>query len=351
MSGGIDSSLSALLLQEKGFDVVGLTMQMWGNPEDDPRRTNDKSNDSDSITEAKKVAQQLNIPHYTVDIIDKFNNTVICNFINEYMEGKTPNPCVLCNTKIKWEVLLEKAKELNCDFIATGHYAQVRKFNSKYIIHKAIDKKKDQSYFLWGLNQQILSKTILPLGIYTKDEIKDIATEKGFIKLVQKKESQEICFIHDNDYRRFLNEKITNLNEKVGTGNFISTSGKILGQHKGYPYYTIGQRKGLQIALGEPMYVVEIKPKTNEIVLGRRDEMYKKVMYVENFNLVKYDSLPKEMELITKVRYRSDGVLSKVTQSNYKLKIEFYNDVFAITPGQSAVFYDGEDVLGGGIIM
>ena len=351
MSGGIDSSLSALLLQEKGFDVVGLTMQMWGNPEDDPRRTNDKSNDSDSITEAKKVAQQLNIPHHTVDIIDKFNNTVICNFINEYMEGKTPNPCVLCNTKIKWEVLLEKAKELDCDFIATGHYAQVRKFNSKYIIHKAIDKKKDQSYFLWGLNQHILSKTILPLGIYTKDEIKDIATEKGFVKLVQKKESQEICFIHDNDYRRFLNEKIVDLNDKVGTGNFISTSGKILGQHKGYPYYTIGQRKGLQIALGEPMYVVEIKPETNEIVLGRRDEMYKKVMYVKNFNLVKYDSIPEEIELITKVRYRSDGVLSKVTQSNDKLKIEFYNDVFAITPGQSAVFYDGEDVLGGGIIM
>lgn len=351
MSGGIDSSLAAVLLIEQGYEVIGLTMQMWENPEDDPRRTIDGSNASDSINEAKKVANKLNIEHHTVDIINRFNNTVICNFINEYLSGRTPNPCVYCNTKIKWSVLLEKAKELNCDLIATGHYAQIKKSGTKYYIHKAEDKQKDQSYFLWGLNQDILSKAILPLGKYTKDQIRSLAKEKGFVKLAHKKESQEICFIHDNDYRKFLNEKVDNINYKIGPGNFISINGDVLGKHKGYPYYTIGQRKGLQIALGEPMYVVEIRPESNEIVLGRRDEMHKRVLYVENPNLIKYDKIPDDIKIYTKVRYRSEGMLSKVTHHQDKLKVEFYEDVFAITPGQSAVFYEGDDLLGGGIIM
>ena len=351
MSGGIDSSLAAVLLLEQGYDVVGLTMQMWDNPEDDPRKTNDGSHASDSIMEAKLIADQLNIPHHTINIIEKFQNTVISNFISEYLNGKTPNPCVLCNTEIKWDVLLQKAKELDCDYIATGHYAQVKKTELNYIITRAADKKKDQSYFLWGLTQEILSKTILPLGKYTKDQIRDLAKEKGFTKLVHKKESQEICFIHDNDYRRFLNEKVGTLNQKVGPGNFISTNGEILGQHKGYPFYTIGQRKGLQIALGEPMYVVEIKANSNEIVLGQRKDLHKKEMWVKGFNIIDHNKVLENTEVFTKVRYKSEGILSRINLFEDKIKVEFYEDVFAITPGQSAVFYENDDVIGGGIIM
>src|SRR6056297_1960065 len=271
MSGGIDSSLAAILLIEQGYDVVGLTMKMWDNIEKDPRHKNDGAHATDSVHEAKAVAEQLNIEHYTENIVHEFNQTVVCNFIDEYLNGKTPNPCVLCNTKIKWNILLRKAKELNCEYIATGHYAQIIKSYSGYQLKRAKDKKKDQSYFLWGLTQDILKKSLLPLGKFTKDEIRKMAAKKGFVKLAQKKESQEICFIPDNDYRKYLKTNAPEIAQKVGPGNFISINGEYLGKHEGYPFYTIGQRKGLKIALGEPMYVLKINAKTNEIVLGKRD--------------------------------------------------------------------------------
>ncbi|HSH51601.1 MAG TPA: hypothetical protein VK982_07745 [Bacteroidales bacterium] len=222
MSGGIDSSVAAILLLKQGYDVVGLTMKMWDNIENDPRHKHNGSHATDSILEAKAVAHKLNIQHYTENIVDEFNQTVICNFINEYLDGKTPNPCVLCNTKTKWNVLLRKAKALNCDFIATGHYAQIIKTNSKYTLKQARDQKKDQSYFLWGLTQEILKKALLPLGKFTKDEIRGIAAEKGFLKLAQKKESQEICFIPDNDYRRYLKDNVPEISQKIGPLTFTA---------------------------------------------------------------------------------------------------------------------------------
>ncbi|MFP4023717.1 MAG: tRNA 2-thiouridine(34) synthase MnmA [Thiohalospira sp.] len=351
MSGGIDSSLAALLLLEQGYNVVGLTLQMWDNIENDPRHKYDGSATIDSIHEAKAVADKLNIPHFTENIVHEFNQTVVCNFIDEYLGGKTPNPCVLCNTKIKWNVLLRKAKELNCDYIATGHYAQIEKINSKYILKRAKDKKKDQSYFLWGLTHDILKKSLLPLGKFTKDEIKKMAEERGFVKLAQKKESQEICFIPDNDYRKYLKNNIPELDQKIGQGNFISTNGEYLGKHEGYPFYTIGQRKGLKIALGEPMYVVKIIAKTNEIVLGKRNELYKKELRVKNYNLIEDIPLKSEIKVTTKVRYKSEGIKSTIIKEDTVIKIYFDKEVFAITPGQSAVFYKDEIVLGGGIIV
>lgn len=350
MSGGIDSSLAAVLLIEQGYEVIGLTMKMWDKPEDDPRHKKDGSHATDSIHEAKIVAEELKIPHYTENIINEFNHTVICYFIDEYLEGKTPNPCVLCNTEIKWSVLLRKAKELNCDYIATGHYAQIIKQNSVYIIKKAKDNKKDQSYFLWGLKQEILKKAILPLGKYTKDEIRTLAEKRGFVKLAQKKESQEICFIPDNNYRKFIREKVHDIDKKIGQGNFISTKGEFLGKHDGYPFYTIGQRKGLKIALGEPMYVVNIYPKTNEIVLGKRNELYKKELRIKNYNLIKDIPTNSELEVYTKVRYKSEGIKSKIILSESKIKVRFNDGVFAVTPGQSAVFYINDLLIGGGII-
>jgi len=351
MSGGIDSSLAALLLLEQGYDVVGLTMQMWDNPDNDPRHQIKGTEATDSVHEAKAVANQLNIPHYTENIVQEFKQTVVCNFINEYLNGKTPNPCVLCNTEIKWDVLLRKANELNCNYIATGHYAQIIQSNTGYQIKRAKDKKKDQSYFLWGLTQGILKKALLPLGKYTKDEIRKMAAEKGFVRLAEKKESQEICFIPDNDYRKYLKNNVSGIDQIIGPGNFVSTYGKYLGKHEGYPFYTIGQRKGLKIALGEPMYVLNINAKTNEIVLGKRSELYKNELRIKNFNL--FQDIPENsaLEVITKVRYKSEGVESTLTLVNGEIIINFTKEVFAITPGQSAVFYINDILLGGGIIV
>jgi len=347
MSGGIDSSLAAVLLQEQGYEVVGLTMQMWENDEDDPRKL---SKEVDTINEAKRIAEKLNVDHYTSNISERFKKDIIHNFINEYIEGRTPNPCALCNTKIKWPVLLEIANKLGCQFISTGHYAKISSENGVFFIQKAADKSKDQSYFLWGLTQEQLSRIILPLGNYTKEQIKKLASEKGFNNLVHKKESQEICFIHDNDYRRFLREKNKTIDSQIGKGNFISTEGKILGQHMGYPFYTIGQRKGLQVALGEPMYVVHIDATRNEITLGCREDIQKKEMWVKDLNLVKYNPIPQGFEAKTKVRYRSEAITSYLYHENDRIKVLFNEDVFAITPGQSAVFYEGDDLIGGGII-
>ncbi|MEE4197593.1 MAG: tRNA 2-thiouridine(34) synthase MnmA [Bacteroidales bacterium] len=351
MSGGIDSSLAALLLLEQGYDVVGLTMQMWDDVENDPRHHDQGSSSTDSIHEAKAVADQLNIPHHTENIVDEFNQTVVCNFVNEYLNGKTPNPCVLCNTQIKWKVLQRKAKALNCDYIATGHYAQIVKSDTGFLLKRAKDQKKDQSYFLWGLAPEILKKIILPLGQYTKDQIRKMAAENGFVKLAQQKESQEICFIPDNDYRSYLRKNVPGIEQKIGPGDFISTDGKILGQHEGYPFYTIGQRKGLKIALGKPMYVLNINARNNEIVLGKRSELYQKELRVKNFNLMAPIPPDQAVEVITKVRYKSEGIRSTLKMEGSTIRIHFRNEVFAITPGQSAVFYANDILLGGGIIV
>jgi len=344
MSGGLDSSVTAMLLKEQGYDIIGVTFVSW-------LAKNENIDDSGFIKNAKYLTGKLNIPHYVLDLREKFKNTVIKNFTDNYLLGLTPNPCVYCNPIIKWGSLLEKADELNCEYLATGHYAQIREENNRFILSKAVDVKKDQSYFLWRLKQEQLKRTMFPLGKYKKDVIRDLAKKYGFEYLSKQKESQEICFIPDDDYRSFLKNNIKNIDKKVGEGNFISTDGKILGKHKGHPFYTIGQRKGLKIAVGHPLYVVDINAENNTICLGTKQDLLKKEVFVNDINLIKYDVLPENIELTTKIRYRNKGTLSKLSKVKDKVKIIFNDNVSAITPGQSAVFYEQDDVVGGGIIL
>ncbi len=339
MSGGIDSSFSAFLLQKKGFEVIGITLKMWNSKNDD------------FIKDAKEVAKKLNFNHYVLDVIEKFEKEIIGNFINEYMNARTPNPCVICNIKIKWDILLKEAKNLNCKYFATGHYAQIQNENDRFFIAKAIDEKKDQSYFLWGLSQEVLSKAIFPLGKYRKKEILKIAKKEGFTEIVNKKESLDICFIPDGNYRTFLKKNVKNFEKKIFKGNFIDKNGKILGEHKGFPFYTIGQRKGLEVAVGYPLYVLKIDAKTNLITLGKREELLKKTMFVGDFNILKYKNLNEKLEVTTKIRYRNKGILSEIEKIGDKIKVVFFEDNFAITKGQSAVFYEDNKVIGGGIIL
>jgi tRNA-specific 2-thiouridylase len=275
---------------------------------------------------------------------------VINHFTGEYLEGRTPNPCVMCNTHIKWDALLRRADKLDCEFIATGHYANIREENSRFVISKGVDTWKDQSYVLWGVSQESLSRTKLPLGHLTKNTIREMAKERGFMDLVNKSESYEICFVPDNDYRGFLKRRVEGLEDQVRGGNFVDTSGKVLGKHEGYPFYTIGQRKGLGIALGYPAFVTEIRKETNEVVLGRDKDLERDGMWVGQLNLSKYASIPDTLETITKVRYKDQGTPAKIIQEGEKIRVDFHQPVSGIAPGQAAVFYEGDDVVGGGWI-
>ena len=306
----------------------------------------------DSFNDARMAAVQHNFPHYILDIRDEFGSFVVDNFVEEYMAGRTPNPCVLCNTHIKWRALLKRADALNCDFIATGHYASVRQHdNGRFVISKGLDETKDQSYVLWGLQQDLLSRTILPLGTYRKTKIRQMAHDFGYPELAKKAESYEICFVPDNDYRGFLKRKVEGLEEKVAGGYFINKDGQILGQHKGYPFYTIGQRKGLDITFGKPAYVTAIDPDTNTVVLGDEEDLEKEDMKVARVNWIKYEGLNEPMEATTKIRYKDKGSHSVISPAGNDVSVRFFEKAKGIAPGQSAVFYEGDDVLGGGIIQ
>jgi tRNA-uridine 2-sulfurtransferase len=352
MSGGIDSTVTALMLHHEGYEVIGITMKTWdyetsgGSSKKETGCCN-----LDSFNDARAAAVEHGFPHFILDIREEFGNFVIENFVDEYIAGRTPNPCVLCNTHIKWRALLKRADALDCEFIATGHYASIRKHtNDRYVISKAVDETKDQSYVLWGLQQDLLSRTILPLGKYRKTEIRQMAHDMGYPELAKKNESYEICFVPDNDYRGFLKRKLPNLEASVSGGLFVDKTGKILGKHKGYPFYTIGQRKGLEIAMGRPVYVTDINPDTNTVVLGDEEDLEEKTMRVLKPNFIKYDNIYDGMDVITKIRYKDVGSLSTLHNENGTINVSFYNNVKSIAPGQSAVFYEGDDVVGGGII-
>ena len=356
MSGGIDSTVTALMLHHEGYEVVGITMKTWDYASSGTGAKGKKETgccNLDSFNDARAAAVQHGFPHYILDIRDEFGDFVIDNFVDEYLNGRTPNPCVLCNTHIKWRALLKRADAMNCDFIATGHYAKVHQHhNGRYFISKGVDETKDQSYVLWGLQQDLLNRTILPLGGYRKTEIRQMALDYGYPELAKKAESYEICFVPDNDYRGFLKRKVEGLEERVNGGNFVDKSGKILGRHKGYPFYTIGQRKGLDITFGKPVFVTEILPETNTVVLGDEEDLNKTDMKVGKINLLKYESITSGMEAITKIRYKDKGTLSNIfPNEDETVSVRFYEDAKGIAPGQSAVFYEGEDVIGGGIIM
>ena len=352
MSGGIDSTMTAVLLHEEGWEVVGITMKTWDYATSGGAKKETGCCSLDSINDARQVAVKLGFHHFIVDIREEFGDYVIDNFVDEYMAGRTPNPCVLCNTHIKWNSLLRRADMLDCEFIATGHYGIINELDGRKYITRAKDLGKDQSYVLWGLSQECLHRTRMPLGPFTKPEVRQMAAERGWDDLSKKAESYEICFVPDNDYRGFLRRRVEGLDEKVAGGHFVDVSGKILGKHEGYPFYTVGQRKGLGIALGEPMFVTEIRPDTNTVVLGREEDLIRNHMMVGKVNLMKYAALPEEgLEAISKIRYRDNGTYSTLRPVGNDVEVVFHANVKGIAPGQSAVFYEGDDVVGGGIIQ
>jgi tRNA-uridine 2-sulfurtransferase len=351
MSGGIDSSVAAMLLHEQGYEVIGITMKTWDYATAGGARKTTGCCSLDDINDARALAVDMGFHHIILDIREEFGDAIIDNFVGEYLAGRTPNPCVLCNTHIKWDALLKRADQLGCEFIATGHYAQTRKENGRHIIFKGKDENKDQSYVLWGLSQESLARTMFPLGGFDKPAIRQMALDRGYKELAKKGESFEICFVPDNDYRGFLKRKVEGLEERVDGGNFVDAKGNILGKHKGYPFYTIGQRKGLELAFGDPRYVIKIDAEKNEVVLGVKEELNKKEVFVRNPNIMKYETLEGEIEATSKIRYKDKGSNSIVTAlPDGRIKIEFLADVQGVAPGQSAVFYEGNDLIGGGFI-
>ena len=351
MSGGIDSTMASLLLHEEGYEVIGLTMKTWDYASAGGSKKGTGCCSLDSINDARQLAVDCGFPHTILDIRDEFGDYIIDNFVNEYIAGRTPNPCVLCNTHIKWEALLKRADMLGCEYIATGHYAQIRKLNDRYVVSKGLDESKDQSYVLWGVTQECLKRTIFPMGKFHKKDIKQMAIDRGYVQLAQKSESYEICFIPDNDYRGFLKRRVEGLEEKVRGGDFVSVDGDVVGKHDGYPFYTIGQRK-LGVSLGsEPTYVVGIKEKENIVVVGTKEDLKKQEMYVKNINYVKYSNIEDGTQLLAKIRYKHSGEMATIYNEEGNLKVLFHNKVHGIAPGQSAAFYDGEDLVAGGFIM
>lgn len=351
MSGGVDSSVTALMLHEQGYEVIGVTMKTWDYADASGGKRITGCCDLDSINDARNMAVSRGFHHMIIDIREEFGGAIINNFTSEYLAGRTPNPCVLCNTFIKWEALLKRADMMDCELIATGHYAQARLTGSgRWVVTKGLDPAKDQSYVLWGLEQKNLARTRFPIGGFHKSDIRKMAMDSGFPELASKSESYEICFIPDNDYRGFLKRKEPDATAKLAHGKLLSTDGKLLGEHDGYPFFTIGQRKGLGIATGEPLYVTDIQPETNTVVLGTKEQLQRTSMWVRKPNFQLVEALDGEMEAITKIRYKDKGTPSTLRMDGERVHVEFHAPVAGIAPGQSAVFYAGDDVIGGGFI-
>ncbi len=353
MSGGVDSSVAAALLKKEGYDVIGITMKTWGFMEVGGAPKHESGCCSlDAIFDAKNIANQFNFPHYTVDFTKAFEETVINDFVDEYLSGHTPNPCVICNRKIKWEELLQKADSLDAKYIATGHYAKVEYSDTtkRYCLKNAKDAHKDQTYALWGLTQESLSRTLFPLADLEKTEIRKIAEEMG-IKTANKPDSQEICFVADNNYERFLRERVPEQIKNVKEGSLVYKN-KVVGTHKGIPFYTIGQRKGLGIALGKPVYVKNIDVENNIVELGDNEDLLANRVIAKEINYVSTGKLKEGEKVIAKIRYSDKGSLAEIKESNEeKIILDFYEPKRAITPGQSVVIYDEQGyVLAGGII-
>lgn len=351
MSGGVDSSVAALMLHEQGYEVIGVTMKTWDYADASGGKRITGCCDLDSINDARSMAVSRGFHHMIIDIREEFGDAIIGNFTSEYMAGRTPNPCVLCNTFIKWEALLKRADMMDCELIATGHYAQaIQHANGRWAVRKGLDPGKDQSYVLWGLEQENLARTRFPIGHFRKSEIRQMAMDSGFPELAQKSESYEICFIPDNDYRGFLKRKEPDATARLAHGRLVSVSGEVLGEHDGYPFFTVGQRKGLGIATGEPLYVTEIVPETNTVVLGRKADLQRSSMWVRRPNFQLEGALQGEMEAVVKIRYKDKGTPATLRMDGERVQVEFHAPVTGIAPGQSSVFYVGDDVLGGGFI-
>lgn len=335
MSGGVDSSVCAYLLKEQGYEVIGVTMHTW--------------NESSAAHEAESVAKQLEIPHYVIDFTKEFKENVIDYFTDSYLHGETPNPCIVCNRFVKWEALLKKSKDFGADFIATGHYARIAKLpNGRFTLKQSTTENKDQTYALYRLTQDQLAHTLMPIGQYSKEEIRNIARNAG-LNVADKGDSQEICFIPDNDYAKYIKE---NTSLAITNGNFINTKGEIIGQHKGIIHYTIGQRKGLNLSMGHPVFVVDIIPETNTVVIGESEDLFKTTLQASQINLMSIPSIEHEFKAIGKIRYSHKGSPCTVKKINEDtIECIFDDPQRAITKGQSIVLYEDNYIIGGGTIL
>ncbi len=352
MSGGVDSSVAAGLLVEQGYDVIGITLKTYNYDEVGGNAGNESSCCSlDGINDARIVCMDLGIPHYVLDFSSTFEEHVINPFVEEYLAGNTPNPCVLCNKKIKWEELIAKGLGIGADYVAMGHYARLvsDEKSGRHWISRGRDPEKDQSYALWAISQEHLARTIFPLSGFRKDEARAWAERNG-IRTANKHESYEICFIPDDNYGRFLRDRIPDLEERMSGGE-IHSGGKTVGRHKGYPFYTIGQRRGLHLSLGKPVFITSIDAKTNTIEVGGEEQLFHSRFSVHSINMQKYDYPTEALRVVAKIRYKDRGAPAALLPRNDgTLIVQFDEPRRAITPGQSTVWYDGDDLVGGGII-
>ena len=347
MSGGIDSSATCIMLQEQGYEVVGVTMRTWDVAS---QFASPEQEEPDFILEARALAERLGIEHHVADVREEFKQVIVKYFIEEYMQGRTPNPCVMCNPLFKERILCEWADQTGCAWISTGHYCRLEERNGNLYIVAGDDITKDQSYFLWRLPQEILRRFLFPLGNYAKQEVREYLKEKGFEAKAKGGESMEVCFI-EGDYRDFLRQQIPDIDTQIGPGYFVDSKGVKIGQHKGFPYYTIGQRKGLGIALGHPAHVLRINAEKNTVMLGTADDLKTEYMLVEDAMITDMQEVLSCPNLTVRIRYRSKPIPCQVLPlENGQMLVRFLAEASAIAPGQSAVFYDGQRVLGGAFI-
>lgn len=349
MSGGVDSSVAAYLLKEQGYEVIGVTMQIWQEESVQEQEENGGCCGLSAVDDARRVADHLGIRYYVMNFRDDFQKNVIDYFVKEYQQGKTPNPCIACNRYVKWESLLQRSLEIGADYIATGHYARIDKLlNGRYAIRKSVTAAKDQTYALYNLTQDQLAHTLMPVGEYEKDQIRRIADEAG-LPVAHKPDSQEICFVPDGDYASFIERET---GETIAAGNFVDVHGNVLGRHKGITHYTIGQRKGLGLAMGHPVFVTEIRPETNEVVIGENEDIFHRTLRADRLNFMSVPSFEGEIRAMAKIRYNHKGddcVLRMVDTDT--VEVVFDKPQRAATPGQAVVFYDGDYVMGGGTIL
>ncbi len=350
MSGGVDSSVAAAVLLQEGYEVIGVTMQIWPDMEEEARKSEGGCCSLSAVDDARRVADRLGIPYYVMNFKEVFERRVVNYFKEEYLKGRTPNPCIACNRHVKFDAMLKKAQAMGIDYISTGHYAKIEycKKQGRFLLKKSVTDKKDQTYALYNLTQDQLARTLMPVGDYTKDRIREIASEIG-LAVASKPDSQEICFVEDNDYASFIRK---NTQHGIVPGNFVDASGNVLGKHRGIVHYTVGQRKGLGIAFGKPKFVVAIDAAANTVVLGDEPEVFSISLIADDVNFISIDRLTAEMRVKAKIRYSAAALWASIyPMEGGRVRVVFDEPVRAITPGQSVVFYEDDIVVGGGAIL